>query len=99
MHNNSISFASIKVIINLVSMQIVIIFHKFSTMAIKYIKIFYFQLLKIYLNIILKTIVFDIYSYILIEPIYFIFIKDVMVNYFKIYVIIKNEIYIGFEII
>lgn len=72
-------------------MQIIIIFYKFSSMAIKYIKIFCFELLKIYLNILSKIIVFSVCDYILIELIYYIFIKNIIVRYFNIYPIIRGD--------
>lgn len=66
--------------VNLISIWIVIISHKFLIEIVKLIKMFCLKLLKINLNIVLETIFFGIYGYILIEPIYNIFVRDVIIR-------------------
>lgn len=85
------SLTNTKIIINLVSMQIVVVFHEFPSSMIKYVKIFHFKPLKINLNIILKTEVFGIYNYILIELRYHIFVKNIIVSHLNIYIIVKVD--------
>lgn len=60
--------------IDLISIQIIIISYKFLNRIVKFIKMFYLKLLKTKLNIIAKTMVFGIYKYKFIKTIYYIFI-------------------------
>lgn len=52
---------------------------------------FYFKFSKINLNTFSKTIIIIIFSYILIEPIYNIFVNTVTVCYLKVYTIAKKD--------
>lgn len=52
---------------------------------------FYFKFSKINLNAFSKTIIIDMFSYILIEPIYSIFVNTVTVYYLKVYTIAKKN--------
>ena len=79
-HNSYISFIDAKVMINLVSMQIVIVFHKFLSNAIKLIKIVIFKLLTIKFNPVPKIVVFDICSYVYMKFVYYIFVKNIKVR-------------------
>lgn len=79
-YNSYISFADAKVMINLVSIQIVIIFHEFLSNAIKLIKIVILKLLTIKFNLVPKTVVFDICSYIYMKFVYYIFVENIIVR-------------------
>lgn len=81
---------------NLIFIWITIIFFNFLSKTIKLIKIFCLKLYKVNFNIILKTIVFDIYNYILIKLIYSVFIKNIMLSYLNIYAIIKKNFKINY---
>lgn len=70
-------------------MWIVVVIHKFLSGTIKFVKLFCLKFFEIKLNIISKTIVLGIYSYILIKPIYNILIKDIMVKCLYFYIIGK----------
>lgn len=72
-------------------MQIVIIFYRFLNKVIKLIKIFSLKLFKIEINIVLKTINFNNYHYILINFIYYILIINIKINYFNIIAIVKKD--------
>lgn len=72
-------------------MQIAIVFHKFPKEAVKFVKMFCLKPLKINVNTVLKTIVFSIYSCILSEFVYCIFVKDVMISYLNVYAVIKED--------
>ena len=74
-----------------VSMGIVVIHHKISNKAVKLVKIFCLKLLKINLNTVLETIVFGICGCILIEPMYSIFVEDIMVSCQNIHTIGKED--------
>ncbi len=79
-------------------MQIIIVSHKFSSRARKYINMFYFKPPKINLNIISKTIVLGIYCYILIELIYCIFIENIIVSYLNVYTTIEKDFRLTLEL-
>lgn len=85
--------------INLVFLQIVIVLYKFLSKILKLVIIFYLKLLKINLNIVLKTIIFDIYGYILIEYLYCIFIEYIIVNCFNFYIVFKEDFFISFKVV
>lgn len=85
------SFASAKVMINLISIQIVIVLYKFLSRVIKLVKIFLLKLFKINLNTVLEIIVFGICKCILVKLVHYIFINNVIVSCFTIYVIIKDD--------
>lgn len=85
------SFVNTKIIIDLVFMHIKVISYKFLNRAFKLIKIFCLKSLKINLNIVSKTVVFSVYSCILVRFIYCIFVKEIMVNYFNFYAIVKED--------
>lgn len=72
-------------------MQIVVISHKVLYRTIKLVKIFCFKLFKINLNIFLKTIIFDICNYVLIELLYYILIENDIGNYLNVYAIVKED--------
>lgn len=73
-----------------ISMQIAVVSHKFSSGIVKYVKIFHLKPLKINLNIVLEMVIFGVWDCILIEPVYCIFIKDIMVSYLNVYTIAKR---------
>lgn len=77
--------------INLVFMQIIVVFYKFSSRVIKLLKIFSCKLLKINLNTISETIFFSICGCILIKLRYYIFVEDIMVSFFNVYSIVKKD--------
>lgn len=49
-HNDSTNPTRTNIIVNLIFMEIIIVFHKFLSKTVKHIKIFYLKLLEIYLN-------------------------------------------------
>ena len=67
-----------------ISMGITVISHKFSSRAIKPIKMFCLKLLKIYLNTVPETVVLGIQGYIFIEFVYNKLVDQVMVSYFNV---------------
>ena len=77
--------------IDIIFMQIVVISHKVLYRTIKLVKIFCFKLFKINLNIFLKTIIFDICNYVLIELLYYILIENDIGNYLNVYAIVKED--------
>lgn len=77
--------------INLISMQIVIISYKILIRAIKLVKIICLEFFKINLNIFLKIIIFSICDFVLIEIIYYILIKNILVSYLNVFIVVKKD--------
>lgn len=77
--------------INLVSMQIIIVFSNCLGEVIYVIKIFCFKFFKIHLNTIPKMVVLSVQGCILIESIYNKFVDQVMVNYLNIKFLSKEN--------
>ena len=72
-------------------MQIAVVSHKFSSGAVKFIKMFCLALLKINLNTVPKTVIFGIYGYVLIELLYCIFVENIMVSHLNLYAVVKKD--------
>ena len=77
--------------INLVSMQIAVVSYKFLSRAIKLVKIFPLIPLKIDLNTILETVVFDVCGCVFIEFMYYILVEGVNVSRLNVYTVIKED--------
>lgn len=94
------SFASAKVITYSISMQIAVLSYKFSSRVIKLVIMFFLKFLKIDMNIISKTIVFDIFNCIFIQLIYCILVRDIIVSCFNNFtILIKDFKIIGFKFV
>lgn len=77
--------------INSVFMQIVVISYIFLSKVIKLVKIFSFKFLKVNLNIVLETVVFNVCSYVLVEFVYYILVENIIVSRFNIYIPVKKN--------
>lgn len=71
--------------------RMTVILETFPSIAIQYIKMFYLKLFKIYLNISLKFIFFDVSSYTVMELICNLFIKQVRIGYLNIKTVSKKS--------
>lgn len=85
------SFASAKVMNNLVSMQIVVVSDKFLGRVIKLVKMFPLKVLKINLNKVLETVIFGVYGCVSVEFMYCILVENIMVSCVKVYAVVKED--------
>lgn len=77
--------------INLISIQIVIVFFEILYRAVMLVKIFSLKFFEVNLNIVLKTIILNIYSYVLVKLLYYILVENIMISYFNVYTIVKED--------
>ena len=72
-------------------MQIAIVSYEFSIRAVKLVKMFPLKPLIINLNVVLKTLVFDVCGYIFIQFVYCILVKNTNINCLNNCAIVKED--------
>ena len=77
--------------IDSVFMQIAVVSYKFSSRAVKLVKIFFLKLLKIDLNTVSNIVVFDICGYVFIKFVYCILVNNVIVSRLNIYIVVNKD--------
>lgn len=68
-----------------------IVFHEFLSRVVQLFKLFCLKHLKIDLNTVPKIVIFDICRYVLMEPVYCVFVENIMVRYLNIYGVSKKD--------
>ena len=89
------SLAGAKVMIDLVFMQIAVVFHKFPNRAVKLLKMFPLKPLKIDLNTVPETVVFSVCGCVFIEFMYCILLKGVNVSRLNGFAVVKEDFSVG----